>query len=517
MAWSLIAHTAAPEVGGVCTTSPIDTTGADLIIIFQVYEGLSPSPSDSESNTWVLAGTPINDTFGDKSSAWYVANPTTSSTHTFSTAGAGGYSVIGVQAWSGSAASPLDQYNGQSDPGVPFQPGSITPTENNELIVAALCGVVEDTATIDSGFTALEQLFATANNYSLAHAYYVQSTAAAINPTWDDYADLYGDIAGIIVSFKPASGGATLVVDRTLPIEWLAVSAATAGIMPFEMLASDTRDGVMPIENPARAIRDEPAPDEGTAMVAFHLGLPSIEALSGQRVEIGATLEALLTAVVNTNFRGEALGAVPAQHTIESEFLQTKLFTSDSLLAIEWLKTALSDQSIGDEWLGAIHRVSTAELELVRTLLHHVVAPGEITGSARGDSSLLDEATGTLTTLLANAAIPIEVNGSIAVAGDGIATEIIARAIADIRVPAEFLSFARHDEPARAEFLAGLSMRDNAVAFELLALLHSLHRLPIEWSALPAIMRVSLQRLLASPSKRRILGTPGRFRLLKHQ
>jgi hypothetical protein len=103
------------------------------------------------------------------------------------------------------------------------------------------------------------------------------------------------------------------------------------------------------------------------------------------------------------------------------------------------------------------------------------------------------------------------------VAGVGVATEIIAKALADIRSPAEFLSFVRHDETTRAEFLAGLLVRDDAVAFELLALLPSLHQLPIEWSALPAMLRVSLERLLASPSKRRILWTPGRFRLLKRQ
>ena len=40
-------------------------------------------------------------------------------------------------------------------------------------------------------------------------------------------------------------------------------------------------------------------------------------------------------------------------------------------------------------------------------------------------------------------------------------------------------------------------------------------RLSIEWSVLPAPMRVSLERLLTSPGKRRLLGTPGRLRLLK--
>lgn len=39
--------------------------------------------------------------------------------------------------------------------------------------------------------------------------------------------------------------------------------------------------------------------------------------------------------------------------------------------------------------------------------------------------------------------------------------------------------------------------------------------LSIEWAALPAPVRVSLERLLTSPGKRRIPGTPGRLRLLK--
>ncbi len=522
MTWALIAHTnwASGTAGG--TTAAIDTTGADLIVIvataYNATYDTEVTVSDSKGNAWTRATRSPGTAYVIETDIQYVQAPTVGTGHTFTLAGATTYLAFEVVAFSGSSIFPVDQTNNHEATGVTsLQAGSITPGSAGELVIIGGGANASATPpTVDSGFAVTD-----AANYDGAHfsgvlAYLAQGSPAAVNPgiSWDG-TSTFGSCA--IASFKGASGGALLVIDRTLPVEWSAVLPGVDAIMPFEMLAGAARDGAVPIENLARAIRDELTPAESTARVVFHLGLPSIEALSGQRAEIGATLEALMTAVLNTDFRGEALGAVTAERTIGSEFLQTRLFTSDSLLATEWLMTALRDQPIGDEWLGAIRGASAAQLELATTLLQHVGAPGEITGSARGDSSLLAEWTGTLTALLAYAGIPIEVSGSIAVAGVGAATEIIAKATADIRGPAEFLSFARHDEPTRAEFLAGRSVRDDAVAFELLALLHSLHRLPIEWSALPAIVRVSLERLLASPSKRRILGTPGRFRLLKRQ
>jgi len=85
--------------------------------------------------------------------------------------------------------------------------------------------------------------------------------------------------------------------------------------------------------------------------------------------------------------------------------------------------------------------------------------------------------------------------------------------------------------PAGVESLAGQGS-DNGALLEWLTLeLHSVaiplewlrqadrvvadQAVSIEWSALPALVRVSLKRLLASPGRRRILSTPGRRRLLK--
>jgi hypothetical protein len=53
------------------------------------------------------------------------------------------------------------------------------------------------------------------------------------------------------------------------------------------------------------------------------------------------------------------------------------------------------------------------------------------------------------------------------------------------------------------------------VAFESLARQTGEADVPLEVLPLPAPIRVSLERLLASPGKRRLLGTPGRLRLLK--
>jgi hypothetical protein len=210
MTWALIAHTGVINDGSnPITSSPINTTGADLFVIFAVKQNdVVIAPTDSQSNTWVSCGASVALAFGDVVKGFYVASPTTSSSHTFSMIGVDNPHIV-VGAYSGSVASPLDQYNGILDPGVPFQPGSITPTENGELIIACLSGLWGGTPTINSGTITDSQEFSLSpfTYYSLAQAYFVQSTAATVNPTWDNYTDGYNDIGGIIVSFKGSTGG----------------------------------------------------------------------------------------------------------------------------------------------------------------------------------------------------------------------------------------------------------------------------------------------------------------------
>ena len=82
----------------------------------------------------------------------------------------------------------------------------------------------------------------------------------------------------------------------------------------------------------------------------------------------------------------------------------------------------------------------------------------------------------------------------------------------------EWLGSSLLDTPAPGEFATSLiGAIPLTIEFQGQIQLTADRVLPIEWSVLPAIVRVSLERLLASPSKRRILGTPGRLRLLRRQ
>jgi hypothetical protein len=84
-----------------------------------------------------------------------------------------------------------------------------------------------------------------------------------------------------------------------------------------------------------------------------------------------------------------------------------------------------------------------------------------------------------------------------------VALESLARQSGDNGALLEWLTLELHSVAILVEWL-GQAYR--VVANEPLS---------IEWAALPAPVQVSLERLLASPGKRRILGTPGRLRLLK--
>jgi hypothetical protein len=88
-----------------------------------------------------------------------------------------------------------------------------------------------------------------------------------------------------------------------------------------------------------------------------------------------------------------------------------------------------------------------------------------------------------------------------------------------VTTPAALESQARQsgDNSAVLEWLT-LELHSVAVLVEWLGQANKVvanGALSIEWAALPAPVRVSLERLLTSPGKRRILSTPGRLRLLK--
>lgn len=190
---TLISNTAKGAVGGAAvTTDAIDTTGATLLVIAVGWYNGSGAPiiSDSKGNTWTALTAQLNANTGD-TRLYYSANPTVGTGHTFSN-GRANYSSVAVSAWSGAHATPFDVENGAIAAAATSKAtGSVTPSEDNELVIAGISlrgswgAGSDDIVSIDNGFTISNQIPGVGNNrLSVGMAYLVQTAAAAVNPSW---------------------------------------------------------------------------------------------------------------------------------------------------------------------------------------------------------------------------------------------------------------------------------------------------------------------------------------------
>lgn len=209
MSIALVANTSGSGLNGF-TTGAIDTTGATLLVRCAAYDGpATVTASDSKSNTWT--GLTVRTSGGGafhKLRIWYVANPTVGTGHTFTFGGTSSAMAGCVSAWSGAkVTSPFDQQNGAGVSSTSAAPGSITPSEDNELIIAGCSFEGSRTLSIDGGFTITNQVnFSGGSNYGVGMAYLIQTSLAAANPSWSWSGS--ADAAAAIASFKaePVSG-----------------------------------------------------------------------------------------------------------------------------------------------------------------------------------------------------------------------------------------------------------------------------------------------------------------------
>ncbi len=147
------------------TTSAIDTTGADLIII--------------AVSEFYATGTLIQ--------LFYKQAPTVGSGHTFSCSDGAAYPAIAIVAFAGSIASPFDQQNTGSNAFASTAGGSgtVTPSNTNQLIFIGISTGTASTYSVDSGFSISDQIsLSSGHNEGLAVAYLVQTAASAVAPTF---------------------------------------------------------------------------------------------------------------------------------------------------------------------------------------------------------------------------------------------------------------------------------------------------------------------------------------------
>jgi hypothetical protein len=209
MAFSFIAGVGVQgsQTGG--TTAAINTTGADLIVLIlaSVSGGGSASISDSKSNTWTPRTDQGHGSNGGGSRIYDCVPTSVGSGHTFTASAAFMYGGIFVLSFSGAHASPFDQQNTNTGTGTTIQPGSVTPSEGNELIVFG-AGALEngiDISSVNTGTLGSHAAGVTAASYGGGIAYLIQTSASAVNPT----ITLSGSsgVTANIATYKSAAGG----------------------------------------------------------------------------------------------------------------------------------------------------------------------------------------------------------------------------------------------------------------------------------------------------------------------
>jgi hypothetical protein len=203
---SLIASINAGGDSSTVTSGAVDTTGADLIVAWAIGYLSVVSFTDSKGNTY----TPLTlraDPGGINGKFWYCFGPIVGSGHTFSSGSS--FPVIGVLAFNcGFGSDPFDVENGANGTGTSIQPGSVTPSNADNIVITGVGeGTTGGTPSVDGGFTE-PNAEADGAAFSATIAYLIQSAATAQNPTWSGITSGgFGNVAGIAVFNAAAAGG----------------------------------------------------------------------------------------------------------------------------------------------------------------------------------------------------------------------------------------------------------------------------------------------------------------------
>lgn len=212
------------------TSSTVDTTGATLCVA-SFSDGVTTAtytPTDSKGNTWHPL-TIVNAGSQGRTQLWYAwdhgGTPFSAGTgHTFTgatTVGGNPWVVFTCYSGTQTTSDPFDQQNtGTTGASVAtsVQPGSVTPTSANQLLVTSVSGYVEPTGfTISPGsftITAQSGLLG-GTNYAGAQAYLVETTATTQNPTWTLATVANQAMTAAIATFKAGATTSSLIKHRS--------------------------------------------------------------------------------------------------------------------------------------------------------------------------------------------------------------------------------------------------------------------------------------------------------------
>lgn len=183
---SLIANTGTAGFG---PTTGINTTGATTLVVALVNLVSGNPPigcTDNKGNTFALIQSRNGSSMRTQLYVNTNASPTVGSGHTFTGTTGGGttFPAICVAAFS-EAINFVDGRSENSATGTSIQPGSVTPTQSNALLIAVNAVDGAGTNSVDSSFSITNAVaYSGGANFGLALAYKELTTPAANNPTW---------------------------------------------------------------------------------------------------------------------------------------------------------------------------------------------------------------------------------------------------------------------------------------------------------------------------------------------
>lgn len=178
-------------VPDTATTAPVDITGATSVwvSVSRVFSA-STVVIDSVGNIFTALSVNTGGAGNQGIIQFCKSNPTTSATYTVTATNntTGNGLNMAVDAFNGTVGASCPDVQSQNSAGSnSVQPGSVTPPNNNSLLVTAVAlnGQNVITTTIDSGFMILDSVFpGSGQGFALATAYLKQITAAPVNLTW---------------------------------------------------------------------------------------------------------------------------------------------------------------------------------------------------------------------------------------------------------------------------------------------------------------------------------------------
>lgn len=306
--------------GGGGASSSIDTTGATLLVVgVSGYAIGTQTVSDNKGNTWTALTRRVVSDRAEQ--LFYAENPTVGSGHTFTCGGVNPFFGAVAVAYSGTAtASVLEEENGAAAD----QPGSVTPDQDGSLIVTSALANDSPSPSINQSFSIVASLATLGGQaYGVSLAELIQTTAAAVNPTWSGGAGS----PTVIAVFKPASGGA----EEGDFADQVDFDATFAGAV--------TRYGSLT----AGAEFGEAWTARADAVAALESGIEAAATQSGQ-----AAVMASIIAALEAGETAEALNLIPAAITagVEGDDQYTAL--ADATAAIQ------AGLEAGETWAGIV-------------------------------------------------------------------------------------------------------------------------------------------------------------------